>query len=107
MGKIVPIKYASKGNPIFTGRYTMYNSNTSTKKFTAKVSQEVSTLNKILGRKKGLLVPFASKFVVQNAAVHNLLLDPLNPGQYTFFWRAIGVDGHLVKGEFYFSVVGN
>ena len=70
-------------------------------------SQKVSTLNKILGRKKGLLVPFASKFVINNAAVHNLLLDPLNPGQYTFFWRAIGVDGHLVKGEFYFSVVGN
>ena len=70
-------------------------------------SQKVSTLNKILGRKKGLLVPFANKFVIKNAAVHNLLLDPLNPGQYTFFWRAIGVDGHLVKGEFYFSVVGN
>ena len=70
-------------------------------------SQKVSTLNKILGRKKGLLVPFAKKFVIKNAAVHNLVLDPLNPGQYTFFWRAIGVDGHLVKGEFYFSVVGN
>ena len=70
-------------------------------------SQKVSTLNKILGIKKGLLVPFASKFVIKNAAVHNLLLDPLSPGQYSFFWRAIGVDGHLVKGEFNFSVVGN
>jgi len=70
-------------------------------------SQKASTLNKILGRKKGLLVPFANKFVIKNAAVHNLLLDPLNPGQYTFFWRAIGFDGHLVKGEFNFSVVGN
>ena len=32
MGKIISIKHASKGDPIFTGRYTISNPKASTKK---------------------------------------------------------------------------
>ena len=39
MGKIISIKYASKDDPIFTGRYTISNPKASTKK-PIKVNKE-------------------------------------------------------------------
>jgi len=33
-------------------------------------------------------------------------LPPLEPGVYTVVWRVVGRDGHLVKGNFAFSIAG-
>ena len=40
MGKVISEKYASKDDPIFTGRYTISNPKASTKKAIFKVNQE-------------------------------------------------------------------
>lgn len=36
--------------------------------------------------------------------VHQVAIEPLPVGQFTLEWRGLAKDGHVIKGEFEFSV---
>lgn len=46
-----------------------------------------------------LLLPKASE-----SKEHSVPMDPLPAGKHTVSWRAMGSDGHLMKGSFNFTV---
>jgi len=37
---------------------------------------------------------------------HRITLPPLPTGDFTASWRALSEDGHVIKGDFSFSVTG-
>jgi methionine-rich copper-binding protein CopC len=67
--------------------------------------QEGTTSIRVLG---GDAEPIHTADVVQDAEDGSIfsvaLHGTLAPGQYTVAWRALGEDGHVVRGDFSFSV---
>ena len=68
-------------------------------------AEKETLLGKLLGKEK-LIVPLTEEFVVKTAQEHQLRLPHLEPGNYSITWRAIGQDGHIIKGELHFDLTG-
>jgi methionine-rich copper-binding protein CopC len=51
----------------------------------------------------GEVVRDSSDGSISSVALHH----PPEPGTYQVSWRAMGTDGHVVKGDFTFTVSGN
>ncbi len=51
------------------------------------------------------LVPLEKDFLLQMGKRHEISLPLLKNGSYVASWRAMSVDGHVIKGEFSFQIL--
>ena len=68
---------------------------------------EGKTLLRLLLGNKKIIVPLAEELLVKTAQKHQVALPHLEPGNYSISWRAIGQDGHIIKGNLHFDLKGN
>ena len=61
----------------------------------------------IFGSNKGDAVPFGTDFLMTMDKRHLIPLQGLEDGSYSFSWRAMGEDGHVIKGNFTFYIKVN
>lgn len=52
-------------------------------------------------------VALGADHLMVEASYHRVMLPPVGTGAFTAQWRAMGEDGHVLKGAFSFSVDGN
>ncbi|HBD24348.1 MAG TPA: hypothetical protein DC023_07930 [Oceanospirillaceae bacterium] len=73
-----------------------------------KVNDEVkdSLFSSLFGNDNGNEVTLESDALMQESATHNVILPLLEAGAYKIYWRAISQDGHLIKGESAFQIIG-
>ena len=74
-----------------------------------EVSSEKKTklLSKLMGNKKGEEISLNKDLLLKISKRHTIALPYLENGDYVIFWRAIGEDGHIVKGKFSFELDRN
>ncbi len=74
-----------------------------------EVSSEKKTklLSKLIGSRKGEEISLNKDFLLKIRKRHTIPLPYLENGDYLIFWRAIGEDGHIVKGKFSFELDRN
>ena len=63
-----------------------------------------SSLLSLFGRSDGDEVSLDGGFLMKNADNHVIALPLLQSGNYSVEWRAMGGDGHVIKGDFSFQV---
>jgi methionine-rich copper-binding protein CopC len=63
-----------------------------------------SILGSLFGRSDGDEVSLDGGFLMKNADNHVIALPLLQSGNYSVEWRAMGGDGHVIKGDFSFQV---
>ena len=56
---------------------------------------------------KGKSILLDTYFLMKKSKQFFIGLPSLEAGDYFIKWRALGEDGHLIKGEFRFKVLGN
>ena len=54
---------------------------------------------------KGKNVTLDKDVLMQESKQHLINLPPVNAGNYIVEWRALGEDGHVIKGKFRFKVL--
>ena len=64
-----------------------------------------SLLNSLFSKNEGEEIVLNSKFLMGISEQHSVELPELGTGAYTVKWRALGKDGHLIKGDFSFKVI--
>ena len=74
------------------------------KKSTSK--QENSFLGGLFGVDNGETVPLGESFLMAINKRQIIPMPPLGGGDYLLSWRAMGEDGHVIKGELTFKVGG-
>ena len=55
---------------------------------------------------KGENVILDKNFIMKISKRHLIGLPSLDAGEYIIKWRALGEDGHVIKGEFRFKLLG-
>ena len=65
-----------------------------------------SLLGKLFGSDDSESVLTDTSFLLKLGKRHVISLPSLEMGDYKVFWRALAEDGHVIKGEFTFTVVG-
>ncbi len=70
-------------------------------------AKKTKLLSKLMGSKKGEEISLNKDFLLKNSKRHRIPLPYLENGDYVIFWRAIGEDGHIVKGKFSFELDRN
>ena len=65
-----------------------------------------SLLNSLFSRAEGDEIVLNSKFLMKISEQHSVEVPELGAGAYTVKWRALGKDGHVIKGDFSFKVSG-
>ena len=63
-------------------------------------------LGKLFGSDDSEIVLLDTSFLLKLEERHEISLPSLKMGEYRVFWRALAEDGHVIKGEFTFTVVG-
>lgn len=66
-----------------------------------------SLLDRLLGGSKDDQVSLGKNFLMKVAEQHVIALPLLESGNYSVAWRAMGEDGHVIKGEFSFDILRN
>jgi methionine-rich copper-binding protein CopC len=66
-----------------------------------------SLLGSLFGGSEGDEVSLGKDFLMKVAETHAIALPQLTIGNYAVAWRAMGEDGHVIKGDFSFKVTGN
>lgn len=64
-----------------------------------------SLLGKLFGNTEGDLVSLDEAFLMNTAEEHVIMLPILKSGKYSVAWRAMGEDGHVIKGDFSFQLI--
>ena len=59
------------------------------------------------GGDDGESVPLGTSFLMTINKRQVIPLPPLEQGRYSLAWRAVGGDGHVIKGELTFNIQGN
>jgi methionine-rich copper-binding protein CopC len=54
----------------------------------------------------GTKIGIGESHLMVEADEHRITLPPLPAGDFTASWRALSEDGHVIKGDFSFSVTG-
>lgn len=75
------------------------------RKLTAKSNG--SFLRKLIGSREGDEVTLRKDFLMKLAEKHFISVPSLTSGNYSVAWRAMGEDGHVIKGNFSFKVTDN
>ena len=53
---------------------------------------------------EGTEMALGTAHLMQVRTQHRVILPELSPGRYEVRWRALSADGHVIKGDFSFSV---
>ena len=61
----------------------------------------------IFGSNKGDIVSLGTDFLMTMDKRHLIPLQALKDGSYSLSWRAMGEDGHVIKGNFTFYIKVN
>ena len=70
-------------------------------------SEECSSLlDCLFTSNKGKNVTLDKHFLMKESKQYLIGLPSLDAGDYIIKWRALGEDGHVIKGEFRFKVLG-
>ena len=71
-------------------------------------SEECSSLlDCLFTSNKGKNVTLDNHFLMKESKQYIIVLPLLDAGDYIIKWRALGEDGHVIKGEFRFKVLEN
>ncbi len=70
-------------------------------------AKKTKLLSKLMGKKKGDKISINKDSLLKISKRHLIALPSLENGDYVIFWRAIGEDGHIVKGKFSFGLDKN
>ena len=62
-------------------------------------------LGGLFGGNQGDVIMLGDDFLMKVDHWHEIALPVLPDGEYTIAWRAMGEDGHVIKGVFSFSVL--
>ena len=65
-----------------------------------------SLLNSLFSKDDGDRIALNNEFLMKTSERHSVELPELSTGAYTVKWRALGEDGHVIKGSFSFKVLG-
>ncbi len=69
--------------------------------------QAKSLLGGLFGGDDGEVVSLGTSFLMNIDERHMITLPLLQSGDYLLAWRALGEDGHVIKGDFTFTISGN
>lgn len=69
--------------------------------------QAKSLLSGLFGSDDGEVVSLGTGFLMNIDERHMIPLPLLQSGDYLFAWRALGEDGHVIKGDFTFTIAGS
>ena len=72
--------------------------------FKEKASAKKSLLGGLFGNDGGEVVPLPNAVLIEANETHVIPLPEITSGGYQVKWRAIGEDGHVMKGNFGFTV---
>jgi methionine-rich copper-binding protein CopC len=65
-----------------------------------------SLLGCLFSSNKGENITLDKHFIMKKSKQYLIGLPSLDAGDYIIKWRALGEDGHVIKGEFRFKVLG-
>ena len=71
-----------------------------------KVSAKKSLLGGLFGNDGGEVVPLPNAVLMETSETHVIPLPEITSGGYLVKWRAMGEDGHILKGDFGFTILG-
>ena len=71
------------------------------------IKQGESLLGELFGGGDGDLIPLGTSFLMNVGERHVIPLPSLASGAYSLDWRAMGEDGHVVKGDLTFKITGD
>ena len=69
--------------------------------------QETSLLGRLFGADNSESVSLGTSFLMTINKRQVIPLPPLEQGRYSLAWRAMGEDGHVIKGELTFNIQGS
>ena len=69
--------------------------------------QAKSLLGGLFGGDDGEVVSLGTSFLMNIDERHIIPLPLLQGGDYLLAWRALGEDGHVIKGDFRFTISGS
>ena len=69
-----------------------------------KVGAKKSLLGSLFGNDGGEVVPLPNAVLMETSEAHVIPLPEITSGGYQLKWRAMGEDGHVIKGDFVFTV---
>ena len=72
----------------------------------SKSSQGNGFLGELFKSDHGEPIPIGESFLMSMNKRQIIPMPSLEDGHYLLSWRAIGEDGHVIKGELNFKVVG-
>ena len=69
-----------------------------------QASAKKSLLGSLFANDGGEVVPLPKAVLMETSETHVIPLPEITSGNYHVKWRAIGEDGHVIKGDFAFTV---
>ena len=69
-----------------------------------QVSEKKSLLGSLFGNDGGEVVPLPNAVLMETSETHVIPLPEITSEGYQVKWRAMGEDGHVIKGDFGFAV---
>ena len=72
-----------------------------------QASAKKSLLGGLFGNDGGEVVPLLNAVLMEMSDTHVIPLPKITGGDYQVKWRAMGEDGHVIKGDFAFTVDKN
>ena len=71
-----------------------------------QASEKKSLLGSLFGNDGGEVVPLPNAVLMETRETHVIPLPEITSGGYLVKWRAMGEDGHILKGDFGFTILG-
>ena len=72
--------------------------------FKEQATTKKSLLGSLFGNDGGEVVPLPNDVLMEASETHVIPMPEITSGDYQVKWRAIGEDGHVIKGDFAFTV---
>ena len=72
--------------------------------FFKKAGAKKSLLDRLFGNDGGEIIPLPNTVLMETREAHIIPLPKITSGDYQVKWRAMGEDGHIMKGDFGFAV---
>ena len=72
-----------------------------------QASAKKSLLGGLFGNDRGEVVPLPNAVLMEMSDTHVIPLPKITGGDYQVKWTAMGEDGHVIKGDFAFTVDKN
>ena len=69
-----------------------------------QASEKKSLLGSLFGNDGGEVVPLPNAVLMETSEAHVIPLPEITSGGYQLKWRAMGEDGHVIKGDLVFTV---